>query len=70
MMKTDNLAHSIRKSEHLTTMKTFLRSTQWSLLERCILGYPWRYDNFALIVRGVTTILHAITRVLKQISEL
>ena len=29
MMKTDNLTHAIRNSELITTMKTFLRSTQW-----------------------------------------
>ena len=28
-MKTDNLTHTIRNSEYITAMKTFLRSTQW-----------------------------------------
>ena len=28
-MKTDNLTHTIRNSEYITAMKTFLRATQW-----------------------------------------
>ena len=44
MMKTDNLTHAIRNSEHITTMKTFLHSTQWKNI-----SMAWSLDNLVLI---------------------
>ena len=46
MMKTDNLTHAIRNSEHITTMKlkTFLRSTQWRNI-----NMAWSLDTLVLM---------------------
>ena len=44
MMKTDNLTHAIRNSEHITTMKILLRSTQWRNI-----SMAWSLDTLVLM---------------------
>ena len=44
MMKTDNLTHAISNSKHITTMKTFLRSTQWRNI-----SIAWSLDTLVLM---------------------
>ena len=43
-MKTDNLTHAIRNSEHITTMKILLRSTQWRNI-----SMAWSLDTLVLM---------------------
>ena len=48
-MKTDNLTRAFRNYEHITTMKTFLRSTQWRNIRMA-----WSLDTLVLIsLKGV-----------------
>ena len=44
LMKTDNFTHAIRNSEHITTMKTILRSLQWRNI-----SMAWSVDNLVLM---------------------
>ena len=44
LMKTANLTRAIRNSEHITTMKTFLRTTQWRNI-----SMAWSLDTLVLM---------------------
>ena len=44
MIKTDNLTYAMRNSEHIATIKTFLRSTQWRNI-----SMTWSLDTLVLM---------------------
>ena len=48
MMKTDNLPHAIRKSELLTTIKTFFAL---NTMEECNHGLKFRHFGFNVFTR-------------------